>query len=84
LLLFICGVELAVGLLAGRAKLLPVSEARDTTETAEAIDGTGAGGTLVGRSPAEQALPVDGTQANNYSKLPAPCVIPAGSAGRPR
>jgi hypothetical protein len=40
--------------------------------------------TLVGRSPAEQALPVDGTQADNYSKLPAPYVIPAGSAGRPR
>jgi MFS family permease len=67
LLLLICGVELTVGLFAGRAKLLPVSEA---TETTEAIDGVGAGSTLVGRSPADQAMPVDDTQAHNYSKLP--------------
>jgi CP family cyanate transporter-like MFS transporter len=70
LLLLICGVELTVGLFAGRAKLLPVSEATETTETTEAIDGVGAGSTLVGRSPADQAMPVDDTQAHNYSKLP--------------
>src|SRR5450755_791923 len=71
LLLLICGVELTVGLFAGRAKLLPVSEARETTEATEATEATGTGSTLVSRSPAEQALPVDGTQADNYSKLPA-------------
>src|SRR5450631_4188298 len=71
LLLLICGVELTVGLFAGRAKLLPVSEARETTETTEASEATGTGSTLVSRSPAEQTLPVDGTQADNYSKLPA-------------
>ena len=46
LLLLICGVELTVGLLAGRAKLLPVREARETTETTEAIGSTGTGSTL--------------------------------------
>ncbi len=89
LLLLICGVELTVGLFAGRARLLPVgatgeaeareteareTEARETVQTPEATGGAGrpgTGGTLVGRSPADQALSIDGPQADNYSKLPA-------------
>jgi CP family cyanate transporter-like MFS transporter len=81
LLLLICGVELTVGLFAGRAKLLPVSEVRETTETTEAIDGTGTGSTLVSRSPADQALPVDGTQTDNYSKLQPPVRCPGRIRG---
>ena len=76
LLLLICGVELTVGLFAGRAKLLPVSEATEGIQATE-----GAGSTLVSRGPADQALPVDGKQADNYSTLSARRAAPGRIRG---
>ena len=83
LLLLICGVELTVGLFAGRAKLLPVTEAGKTTEAArEGIQATEAtGSTLVSRGPADQALSVDGKQAGNYSKLSSRRAVPGRIRG---